>query len=262
MNAQLSTVQFHEQQITVLKHNDQPYVAMRPIAENIGLDWDAQRQRIKRHAVLSEGAVIITAPSKGGKQDYLCLPLSMLNGWLFGIEVNRVKPEIRPILIQYQFECFDVLYKHFMPKIAAQHPSITSPEQKQHVKHLVQSHCFNNGLNYRAFWNVVFNECGFNKLENLTVEAYHRVLAFFENHAMPSKRSVTVDTIEIENLSAFLKTFDLIRSDFHFLLQLGNLIDAPRLVSLWSKIDHANFIYSANEQFLLKLQSGQNRMLA
>ncbi|MBV5298115.1 MAG: hypothetical protein JZU64_08260, partial [Rhodoferax sp.] len=46
------------------------------------------------------------------------LPLDKLNGWLFGVSVGRVKPELRARLTQYQAECFDVLASHFgVPKI-------------------------------------------------------------------------------------------------------------------------------------------------
>lgn len=38
----------------------------------------------------------------------------MLNGWLFGIDASRVKPESRDRLIQYQAECFDVLANYFL----------------------------------------------------------------------------------------------------------------------------------------------------
>ena len=37
----------------------------------------------------------------------------MLNGWLFGVDVNRVRPELRERLMQYQRECFQVLNAHF-----------------------------------------------------------------------------------------------------------------------------------------------------
>jgi hypothetical protein len=114
-NTKLETIQFHDQQLIVLNHQNKPYIAMKPICENIGLDWHAQRQRIHRHHVLSKGEVMITLPSKSGNQEYVCLPISMINGWLFGIETSRVKPEIRATLEQYQLECFDVLYNHFMP---------------------------------------------------------------------------------------------------------------------------------------------------
>lgn len=106
---------FHEQTLSAVLVDNVPYVAMKPICENIGLDWDAQRQRIKRHPI-SKGTVMITTPSNGGIQEMLMLPIKMLNSWLFGVDSNRVKPEIKSRVIEYQEECFDVLADHFMPK--------------------------------------------------------------------------------------------------------------------------------------------------
>lgn len=116
MSTKPKIVKFNNQQVPIFFHNDKPYVAMKPICENIGLNWDGQRQRIKRNHVLNQGAVIITAPSASGDQDYIALPLGMLNGWLMGVDVGKVKSEIKDTLIKYQLECYDVLYKHFMPK--------------------------------------------------------------------------------------------------------------------------------------------------
>jgi hypothetical protein len=117
MNTQLTSVPFHGQSLLATLVNEIPYVAMKPICENIGLDWDGQRQKINRHPILSKGKVMITAPSNGGLQEMLMLPVNFLNGWLFGIDSNRVKPEIRDRLIAYQTECFEVLANHFMPKV-------------------------------------------------------------------------------------------------------------------------------------------------
>ena len=136
MNAN-QIVKFNNQSIPVFFHEEKPYVAMKPICENIGLNWDGQRQRIQRNHVLSQGTVMITAPSKSGEQEYSCLPIGYLNGWLFGIDVNRVKPEIKQTLIKYQLECFDVLYNHFMPKVATAHPNTITAEQKQQAKMVV-----------------------------------------------------------------------------------------------------------------------------
>lgn len=116
MNAKSKIVKFNNQHIPVYFVGDKPFVAMKPICENIGLNWDAQRQRIKRNHVLSKGAVMMTAPSNGGDQEVLALPFGMLNGWLMGVDANKVKPEIKDTLIKYQLECYDVLYQHFMPK--------------------------------------------------------------------------------------------------------------------------------------------------
>lgn len=116
---QLVTVEFHGQTLVAALIDGKPYVAMRPIVENIGLDWKSQYARINRNLVMSKGVVMMTIPSDGGNQETLCLPLDLLNGWLFGVDVNRVKDEIKPKLIRYQEECYRVLFQHFMPQQAA-----------------------------------------------------------------------------------------------------------------------------------------------
>lgn len=183
MNAAARThsVQFHEQSITVLNHNDKPYVAMKSIVENIGLDWDAQRQRINRHAVLSKGAVMITAPSKGGNQEYLALPLSMLNGWLFGVDANRVRPEIKSKLIQYQTECFDVLFNHFMPNVAA--TQLATANQKLQIRRMVENKAKSIGgtrSDYSIVWRKVQDVAKFSKLDEMTPSAYQAACDYFE----------------------------------------------------------------------------------
>ena len=116
MNTKSRIVKFNNQQVPVFMQGDKPYVLMKPICENIGLDWNSQKKRINRNAVLSKGKVMMTSPSNGGDQEYIALPLGMLNGWLMGVDANKVKPEIKDTLIKYQLECYDVLYQHFMPK--------------------------------------------------------------------------------------------------------------------------------------------------
>jgi hypothetical protein len=56
----LVPVQFHGQTLVTTQHNGEPHVAMRPIVEAMGLDWQAQLQRIKRHPVLAQGVVIVS----------------------------------------------------------------------------------------------------------------------------------------------------------------------------------------------------------
>ena len=109
MTQQIATVTFHGTPLTVITHDDQQLVAMKPIVEAIGLQWEAQYKRIQRHPVLKAAMSIMDIPSAGGVQRTACLPLDYLNGWLFGVDVNRVREEIRDTLIQYQRECYQVL---------------------------------------------------------------------------------------------------------------------------------------------------------
>ena len=72
------------------------FVAIKPICEGLGIDWEAQRKRIQRDQVLAEGASIMEVPSKGGLEETVTLRLDLVNGWLFGVGANQVKPEARP----------------------------------------------------------------------------------------------------------------------------------------------------------------------
>lgn len=143
---QLVTVDFHGQSLVAVLIDGKPHVALRPIVENIGLDWAAQYTRINRHQVLKSTVVVMAMVAEDGKtRSMVCLPLDMLNGWLFGVDVNRVNDEIKPKLIRYQEECYRVLFQHFMPQQAQRpyNPAIDydriSPAQAQDLKEIVQA---------------------------------------------------------------------------------------------------------------------------
>ena len=175
-STQLETIQFHNQSLIVLNHENKPYIAMKPVCENIGLDWHAQRQRIHRHHVLSKGEVMITLPSKSGNQEYVCLPISMLNGWLFGIDTNRVKPEIRQKLEQYQLECFDVLYNHFMPKVASQYPNTISVEQQQQIQQAVNERVYRTGERHQAVYSKFHQQFKIPRYQDLPASKFDEAI--------------------------------------------------------------------------------------
>ena len=114
-------VEFYGDDLVAVRVQDGTiYVPIRPLCELLGLDWSGQRQRIMRDAVLSQkfkGVGVTTTPSKsgvgGGKQDMLALPLDYISGFLFGVNANRVKAEIKEKLIIYQEKCYSVLSEAF-----------------------------------------------------------------------------------------------------------------------------------------------------
>jgi len=108
---QLATVEFHGHALITLSHNREAYFAPRPICQAIGLDWKSQYGRIRRNPVLSTCVVMMTTQLPGDTQqrEIVTLPLKLLNGWLFGIEAGRVKPELRDTILTYQRECYDAL---------------------------------------------------------------------------------------------------------------------------------------------------------
>jgi hypothetical protein len=122
METQFATVDFHGQTLLAIQNGDEIRVALKPICENIGLTWHGQFERINRIQVLKESVRVIRMLSADSKQrELVTLPLEMINGWLFGVDASRVSDEVRPKLIEYQRECFNVLYSYWH-KGTAQNP--------------------------------------------------------------------------------------------------------------------------------------------
>lgn len=111
--SKLTTIEFHGDTLFAIEEAGAVRVALKPITDRLGLDWTAQLRRTKRDAILAEGMVIMAIPSPGGAQETATLPLSLLPGWLFGIGANQVKAECRALVLTYQRECHDVLFRHF-----------------------------------------------------------------------------------------------------------------------------------------------------
>ncbi len=90
------------------------YVPIKPICDNLGVTLAGQRERINRDPVLSEIVTSVSVTLTQQARGMLCLPLKFIPGWLFGINANRVKPELRERIIRYQRECYDVLAEAFV----------------------------------------------------------------------------------------------------------------------------------------------------
>ena len=149
----LTPVQFHGATLTVTTIDNVPFVAMRPICDAIGIDWQAQHARITRHPVLNSVVSVTKTTGADGKQyDMLLLPLDKLTGWLFGVSVRRVKPELRERLTQYQAECFDVLASHFgvNPPVASKPQPKPEPVTAASLVSLLMGDC----LSHKALMDV------------------------------------------------------------------------------------------------------------
>lgn len=182
MNA-IASLDFHGHPLTTIQHNGVPHVAMKPIVEAIGLDWRSQLQRIKRHPVLSEGVAMITTPSQGGEQRFNCLPVKYLNGWLFGIDVNRVKPECREPLLQYQRECFDVLNDYWNKGAAINHRLTITPEQRAHLSREIHRRAKLPGHSYQAEWKALNNHCNVTQYSDIKQDDFAKACSFL--HVAP-----------------------------------------------------------------------------
>jgi hypothetical protein len=112
---EIVTVNFRGDELYGFKQDDGVFVALKPIVEALGMSWVGQNERVNRDPVLSKGIRVMRIPfGRGGAQEATCIKMERLNGWLFGIDTNRIKDQtVRERVILYQEECYDVLYQHF-----------------------------------------------------------------------------------------------------------------------------------------------------
>jgi len=108
-------VEFYEDTIVAVRLPDQSiFIPVKPICDLVGVDWGGQYRRIQRDPVLSEEIRRIDVTStRRGTQPMVCLPLDYISGFLFGLNADRVKPELRDRVIRYQRECYKVLAEAF-----------------------------------------------------------------------------------------------------------------------------------------------------
>ena len=112
-------VEFYEDQVTAVRvASGNVFVPLRPLIDRLGIDWASQTRRINRDPILSEETrvCVVVTTTQGRpdqRRDMLCLPLDYLSGFLFGINANRVRSDLKDRVIRYQRECYKVLAEAF-----------------------------------------------------------------------------------------------------------------------------------------------------
>ncbi|HDQ0163790.1 TPA: phage antirepressor Ant [Escherichia coli] len=141
-----SYVPFNGQQILTAVAAGVTYVAMRQIVENIGIDWTGQSVKLRKMKDKFNCRDISMVAADGKLRKLLCIPLKKLNGWLFSINPEKVRADIRDKLIQYQEECFSVLHDYWTKghvvnpsKAKKALPGKITTEQQEAIKQLVMS---------------------------------------------------------------------------------------------------------------------------
>ena len=106
-----AAVSFHQNTLLTAEVAGIQYAAMNPIIEGMGLNRQTQQRKIISSPRYSH--MTLPLQTTGGIQKMVCIPLSKLNGWLFSVNADKVKPELREKIVQYQEECFVVLHDYW-----------------------------------------------------------------------------------------------------------------------------------------------------
>ncbi|HHF7142165.1 phage antirepressor N-terminal domain-containing protein [Haemophilus influenzae] len=178
MSNQISTqtISFNHQSLVTFEQNGIHYTAMKPICENIGLAWEPQLARIKRDDVLSSTMIVmIMVAEDGKKREMICLPIEYLNGWLFGIDINRCKPEIRDTLIKYKKECYQALHDYWFNGKAERK---TTVDDRTGLRNAVSFLVNKKGLIYSEVYQLIHQQFGVEHIDELSQEQLSQAIKY------------------------------------------------------------------------------------
>ncbi len=131
MSTSLISVPFNSDIIFyAVEESGEPFVPMRPICENIGLDWKVQHRKLMANETRWCVVMMTTHDASGRLQEMVCLPQRRLFGWLMSIHPSKVKPELRDKLTAYQQECDEVLFHHFVGSLQERDELITTLDRQ------------------------------------------------------------------------------------------------------------------------------------
>ncbi|MGT8014614.1 phage antirepressor N-terminal domain-containing protein [Escherichia coli] len=202
-----SYVPFNGQQIITAMAAGVAYVAMKPIVENLGMSWSTQQTKLMKQISKFNCVHMNMVAADGKLRKLLCLPLKKLNGWLFIINPEKVRADIRDKLIQYQEECFTVLHDYWTKGKAENARKKTSVDDRTPLRDAVNMLVSKKHLMYPEAYAMIHQRFNVESIEELdasqipqAVEYIHRVVLEGEFIGKQEKKTNELSAKEANSL--------------------------------------------------------------
>ncbi|EAO1507910.1 phage antirepressor N-terminal domain-containing protein [Salmonella enterica] len=202
-----SYVPFNGQQIITAMAAGVAYVAMKPIVENLGMSWSTQQTKLMKQISKFNCVHMNMVAADGKLRKLLCLPLKKLNGWLFSINPEKVRADIRDKLIQYQEECFTVLHDYWTKGKAENARKKTSVDDRTPLRDAVNMLVSKKHLMYPEAYAMIHQRFNVESIEELdasqipkAVEYIHRVVLEGEFIGKQEKKTSELSAKEANSL--------------------------------------------------------------
>ncbi|MCE6843680.1 phage antirepressor N-terminal domain-containing protein [Acinetobacter baumannii] len=194
-------VPFHSADLVIIEFNNQPFTAMRPIVEGMGLTWQSQYEKLKQRfsSVITE---IVTTGKDGKQYNMVCLHVRKLFGWLMTISPNKVNPEIRDTVIMYQQECDDVLWEYWTKGQAINQRLTISPEQQNALHEIVDRRAGRDRSLRASMWIRHNRHFGIAKYSQLLSIHFDEAKQYLE--LLPLQELVPAETDTLKRLEKFV----------------------------------------------------------
>ncbi|CAI1919145.1 phage antirepressor N-terminal domain-containing protein [Serratia marcescens] len=185
------SVPFHGSTLYIVKHQGKPYVPMRPVVVGMGMDWQRQRAKLKGQFNTHIKKLTILPSVDSQPTTFLCLALNNFSDWMQTVCPNKVKPQIRDKVIQYQCECHELLHKG-LAKGESQQISARAPEKRPPLQTAVNRIAHKYGIPYQAIYKMIHRQFGTKNRDEFTehqsAEAIDYLLAKVINGEFLGKR--------------------------------------------------------------------------
>ncbi len=202
-----SYVPFNGQQTITAMAAGVAYVAMKPIVENLGMSWSTQQTKLMKQISKFNCVHMNMVAADGKLRKLLCLPLKKLNGWLFSINPEKVRADIRDKLIQYQEECFTVLHDYWTKGKAENARKKTSVDDRTPLRDAVNMLVSKKHLMYPEAYAMIHQRFNVESIEELdasqipkAVEYIHRVVLEGEFIGKQEKKTNELSAKEANSL--------------------------------------------------------------
>ncbi|WP_368937296.1 phage antirepressor N-terminal domain-containing protein [Morganella morganii] len=191
-------VPFHGDNLYLVSYEGQPFVAMRPFIEGMGLDWASQYTKIKQRFKTCVVNITMQLPCDNQRRSVVCLALKKLTGWLHTININKVRPEIRDKVAAYQDKSDDVLYEYWTTGEVKKKPNFRQSTAKELIPlRQTAERLIAHGVGniYPDIWKHVHAEFGVQHINELLPEQIPLAISYLdalEGEYIPKQQEIAV----------------------------------------------------------------------
>lgn len=176
-------VPFHGDNLYLVSYEGQPFVAMRPFIEGMGLDWASQYTKIKQRFKTCVVNITMQLPCDNQRRSVVCLALKKLTGWLHTININKVRAEIRDKVAAYQDRSDDVLYEYWTTGEVKKKPNFRKSTAKELIPlRQTAERLIAHGVGniYPDIWKHVHAEFGVQHINELLPEQIPQAISYLD----------------------------------------------------------------------------------
>lgn len=206
----------------------------------------------------------IIVAEDGKKREMICLPIEYLNGWLFGIDINRCKPEIRDTLIKYKKECYQALHDYWFNGKAERK---TTVDDRTGLRNAVNMLVSKKGLIYSEAYHLIHQRFNVESIEDLTLEQLPQAVEYVHKIVLegelitdvplpePKPKNYTIEMTENDITVLLWLWFIAVRviGSLKMLVKPLKLLQAPIAPEVVSQANEYPFTVEHARRILLKM---------